>query len=60
MLEGLLEKARNGDVRSIAYVWIDGGGYINRDWSRGDCLNSQLLGSMADLQYQFQKEWDKT
>lgn len=58
-LEELLEKAKAGEIRCIAYVWIDGGDCINRNWHRGDKYNSQLLGSITDMQYHFMKEWDK-
>jgi hypothetical protein len=59
LLEALLEKARNGEVRSLAYVWMDTGDNVNHNWYRGDRYNSQLLGSMAMMQHEFIQEWNK-
>lgn len=59
ILEETLEKARMGEVRSLALVWIDVGDGVHRNWNQGDKFNSQLLGSIADLQYQFLKAWDQ-
>lgn len=57
-LENVLERARLGEVRAIALVWIDGGDGSYRHWDNGDKLNSQLLGQIVDLQYQFMKAWN--
>lgn len=59
ILETTLEAARRGEVRCLAIVWIDPGDSIHNDWNKGDKYNSQLLGSIANLQHSFQKAWDE-
>ena len=58
ILEEVLARAKNGEVRAIALVWIDGGDGSHKDWHNGDKMNSQLLGHIADLQHMFHKAWD--
>jgi hypothetical protein len=58
-LEGLLERARAGEVRAIAYTIVDGGGYTSCSWDTGTADAAVLIGGIARLQYSACKSWDE-
>jgi hypothetical protein len=58
LLEELLEKARAGEVRALAYAYIEGGGLSNTGWVIGTVEAAVLVGSIARLQYNACKGWE--
>jgi short subunit fatty acids transporter len=57
-LEMLLERARAGEVRAIAYVVVDGGGASTTCWDIGTVKAAVLVGGIARLQYNACKAWE--
>jgi hypothetical protein len=57
-LEMLLERARAGEIRAIAYALVDGGGISTTSWVIGTVEAAVLVGGIARLQYNACKAWD--
>lgn len=56
-LEGLLDAARRGEVRAIAYVTMKSHGQFATGWTDGGNLCA-LLGGVVRLQHGMARAWD--
>ena len=58
-LEDLLERARAGEIRTLAYAHIDGGAVSTTGWVSGTVDAGLLVGAIARLQYNACKAWSE-
>jgi hypothetical protein len=58
-LEELLERARAGEIRTLAYAHVDGGMVSTTGWVSGTVDAAMLVGAIARLQYNACKTWSE-
>lgn len=55
-LEELLEKARSGEIRSIAFVTVTGPANIGQGWAESDGWYHEITSGLATLQFRWMQD----
>ena len=57
-LRELLQMAEAGEIRGVAYVYLDGAGRSTTGWQTGDSHAGHLVGGVARLQFNVCRSWE--
>ena len=59
-LEEMLAAARRGEVRSLAYAYVDGGSMSGSGWVNGTAQAALLVAAVSRLQWTINEAWNST
>lgn len=59
LLEGLLARARTGELRAVAAAYVKTGDYTSFNWALGILSTHQLCAAISDLGYAYSASRDK-